>query len=114
MWYLWRPGPLFEYLPQVYEEANALYSKTPGDPHSDKYNVGNKHPNLSYSSTNVLNPQYQQASYQHPTPYKQYAQSVQPSLRSEVNDLKKLLRIHIQNSVSHMKFLETQITQVAQ
>ena len=59
--------------PKVYKEANTLYSKPPGDSHSNIYNAGYKHHNLSYSSTNVLNPQHQRAPYQHPPPYKQYA-----------------------------------------
>ena len=81
--------------PQVYKEANTLYSKPPGDPHSNRYNAGYKRPNLSYSSTNVLNPQHQQTPYQHPPPYKQQAQPAQPSLRSEVDDLKNLLFMSI-------------------
>ena len=60
------PGQCSSTCPQVYEEANALYSKPPCGPHANTYNAGYKHPNLSYSSTNVLNPQHKQAPYQHP------------------------------------------------
>ena len=114
MWYLWRPRPLFEHLPPSLRGGKCLVQYTFWRPTANRYSAGFKHPNLSYSTTNVLNPQHQQTPYQHPPPYKQYAQPAQPSLRSEVDELKNLLRIHIQNSVSHMKFLETQITQVAQ
>jgi hypothetical protein len=50
------PGHCSSTFPQDYEEANTLYSIPPDDPHFNRYNAGYKHPNLSYSSTNVLNP----------------------------------------------------------
>ena len=53
------PGHYSSTCPVVYEEANAFYGKPPGDPYSNKYNAGyTTQPNLSYSSTNVLNPQH--------------------------------------------------------
>jgi retrotransposon gag protein len=58
------PGHCSSVCPLVYEEANALYGKPLGDPHSSRSNAGYKHPNLSYSSTNVLNPQHVQAPHQ--------------------------------------------------
>ena len=85
--------------PQVYEDTNALYSKPPSDPHSNRCNAGYRHPNLSYSSTNVLNAQHQQAPYQHPPPYKQYAQPAQPSLKFEIEDLRNFLCTYFQNNV---------------
>ena len=51
------PGHCLINCPQVYKEENALNAKQPGGPYSNKYNAGDKnHPNLSHSSTNVLNP----------------------------------------------------------
>jgi retrotransposon gag protein len=107
------PGHCSSSCPQVYEETNALYGKPNGNPHPNQYNAGHKHPNLSYTSTNVLNPQHIQPPFQQPPPYKQYAQPTPPNLRTEVDDLKVIVRNHIQNSVTHMKFLETQLAQIA-
>ena len=88
------PGHYLSTCPKVYKVANALYSKPPGDPHANRYNASFHHPNLSYSSMNVLNPQHQQTAYQHPPPYKQYAQPAQPSLRSQPN-------LHLEQCLTH-------------
>ena len=111
--------------PQVYKEANALYSKPINDPLSNTYNAGTKnYPKFSYKNLNVLNqPPYQQP-YNPPgfiPPPKQLNHSPphhhhhQPSnVDTQIQELRNLMQAHIQSSSAHMKMLETQVTQFSQ